>query len=720
MLTRRQFLKYALIAGASMALPIRWLARPPLAEAFSQSQGLKKFNQALRGVGGSGIPVAQPDAVRQPWWQPGVTHYTIDMQEFTDQLHPSLPNPTHLWGYGQGSNFKHLGGAIVAQKGHPVQITFRNNLPIDPIIPPDKSPYFMDAAMLNNNRVSPHLHGGFTPWISDGAPNAWFGTDGMRGSSFQMGILNPNLAANEGEIYYTNDQTARLMWYHDHAHDITRTNAYSGLATAYVLTDDYEAMLTQPPFNLPGPVDPRTIYLVFQDKIFIQDPNVDPSWPLPDSVPGDLWYPHNYDLDRWGPLGYIDPINGADPSLNSFVSDIPEFFGDTMLVNGLVFPSLAVEQRQYRFRMLNADNARFLNPRLVYAGNSNPDEPGSYSSPTPGPAFIQIGTEGGFLPQPVMVNGTGQTQLLLAPAERADLIVDFRDVKPGTTFILYADAPAPYPMGDPINDYYPGSPNPTPTKPGYGPNTRTLMQFKVKPRTGKADPAISLPTSFTSGINPFLVKQVPGVPTDIPHGVPVRYLTLNEVTDLDGRLIQMLGTNQTVAPDNLGPNGSSLVPDPTLSDAIFGTNHMPLYGRLYMENATEVVHHGATEVWEIINQTGDTHPMHLHLVNFQVLSRTPLAMDPVNGTAIFDKKGHPTYAGAPVAPEPNELGWKETVRVQVGTATRIIARFDLPKVPFTVPYSTNPNLGTAGYEYVWHCHILEHEEHDMMRPMVVI
>jgi spore coat protein A len=360
---------------------------------------------------------------------------------------------------------------------------------------------------------------------------------------------------------------------------------------------------------------------------------------------------------------------------------IPEFFGDTILVNGLVYPYLEVEQRQYRFRMLNACNARFLNPRLMYAAGSTPPDSTEPSNQI-GPAFIQIGTEGGFLPHPAMLNGPSQANLLLAPAERADLIVDFREVSAGSIILLCCDAPAPFPSGDPTNDYYPGNPyNPTNPLPGYGPNTRTLMQFRVNVRTGVPDAPITLPGTFTP-TDPFLVTQTPGLPTPIPAGVNVRYLTLNETFDEYGRLIQFLGTDQPVNPG--------------------------AFGREYLSDPTEVVQAGSTEVWEIINLTGDTHPIHFHLVNAQVLSRQ--TFDDINYQG-----GLPSYTGIETAPDNNELGWKETVRVNPGEVTRVMMTFKLPVVPFTVPVSPR----TGGYEYVWHCHILEHEEHDMMRPLIV-
>ncbi|HEX9117734.1 MAG TPA: multicopper oxidase domain-containing protein, partial [Anaerolineae bacterium] len=406
----------------------------------------------------------------------------------------------------------------------------------------------------------------------------------------------------------------------------------------------------------------------------------DPAWPLimPNSRPGDLWYPHVYEEDRWG-----SAAGAPNPSC------VPEYFADTILVNGTVYPYLEVEQRQYRFRLLNACNARFLSPRLVYAnGTTFPDstEPNANAS---GPAFVQIGNEAGFLPAPAMLNGPQQPRLLLAPAERADLIVDFRNVPAGSILILYSDAPAPYPMGDSRNDYYPNNPKTPSSMPGYGPNTRTLLQIKVKARAGAADPPIKLPATLTP-TDPFMIQQVPGVPTPIPAGVPVRRLTLNETVDSFGRLIQMLGTDQS----------------PTANSTLFG--------REYMDMPTEVIQAGSTEVWEIVNLTGDTHPMHFHLVNVQVLSRQPFSAKTYAG-------GVPNYLGPATAPDPNEMGWKETVRMSPGTVTRVIMKFDLPGTPFVVPPSPRlqSDYGITGAEYVWHCHILEHEEHDMMRPLVV-
>ena len=581
-----------------------------------------------------------------------MTHYTIGIRQFTDQLHPDLPNPTRLWGFGQGgaADFRHLGGIIAVKRGTPVQITFRNHLPARHILPVDRS---IMGTENQDNRADVHLHGGFVPWTSDGGPHAWWDPDGHKGPSFVNNMVlrkGHAVPANEAEYYYPNTQGSRLVWYHDHSIGTTRLNAYAGIASAYVIYDDYELGLVAVN-HLPGPLDPRTVYLVFQDKVFVSDhiERRDPTWPtiMPSSRPGDLWYAHEYDPDRWD----LAPDQPAGPPPNPSV--VPEFFGDTILVNGTAYPYLEVERRQYRLRMLNACQARFLNPRLVYAKRSEDTEP----SRVAGPAFVQIGTEGGFLPAPVYLDGASPaetggptpSQLLLAPAERADLIVDFRDVPAGSTLILLADAPAPYPDGDSINDFFPGNPDTPASSRGSGPEHPDPPPDPGQGTQGAGRPA-DQPACPTHPDRP--VRDRPRCPASrrrIPKHANVRRLTLNESFDEHGRLIQFLGTDKAV-------------------------NATPEFGREYVDRPTEIVKAGSEEVWEIANLTGDTHPIHFHLVNVQILSRQDF--DDVGYTG-----GAPTLTAGPVAPDANELGWKETVRMNPGQVTRVWMRFDLPVVP---------------------------------------
>ncbi len=199
-ITRRQFLVGTVAAGAALAVP--WYFDTGTAFAFYQSTGLQKFTQPLRGVGPGGIPVAAPDAFAAP--VTGVTHYSLTIAQFTDQLHPNL-GPTTLWGYnpavplGGGTQpQRHLGGIIVVQRDVPIQLTFTNTLPSKHILPVDTSANFPDAKK-RQNATTTHLHGGFTPWISDGGPFSWFTPAGQYGPSVHSAagniykLLNPNL-----------------------------------------------------------------------------------------------------------------------------------------------------------------------------------------------------------------------------------------------------------------------------------------------------------------------------------------------------------------------------------------------------------------------------------------------------------------------------------------------------------------------------------------------
>jgi spore coat protein A len=319
--------------------------------------------------------------------------------------------------------------------------------------------------------------------------------------------------------------------------------------------------------------------------------------------------------------------------------------------------------------VLNGSNARFYTLRLVYAQSDS--FPGSTEPDVTklGPPFLQIGSEGGFLPSPVLLNyRPNAPTLLLAPAERADLIIDFSNVPPGSRLILYNDAAAPFPGPDERDDFYPGNPkNPIPSAPGYGPNTRSLMQFRVGPLVGPPDPPAA----------PLTLPAI--LPLSESTATTVRDLTLNEDFDSYGRLIQRLGTDHSL--------------------------HGGTFARDFGDPATETPRAGDTEVWRIFNLTGDTHPIHFHLVNVQVLERQP--MDAKH------YRGAPKFHGPPRPPDPNEAGWKETVRMNPGEMTKVIMNFQ-------VPAGAAVSARTGGYNYVWHCHILEHEEHDMMRPLIVM
>lgn len=717
--SRRQFLQLSAGTAAYFAFTRR-------AWPFAQSPTtIPLFGTALRGIGTIGV--AAPDATSAP--VTGVKHFTIDIDQYQDAgVCPSL-GPTTLRGFNPrvllaGQPNRHLGGIIIGQKGTPIQITFQNNLnPIAKhIIPNDLT---IPGANLGNGRTAVHFHGGLVPWISDGGPFAWWdNSPGTKGASFiQNATLNPGAAPNQAEYYYPLNQTARFGWYHDHAVGITRINAYAGIASGLIIRDTFETNLVNQ--GLPNYIElgGHEIPLVIQDKVFV-GPNIaatDPTWSgvvdAAATTPGSLWYAHVYERNRWRASGNLSG-GGANNLTPPDPSCIPEFFGDTMLVNGTTFPQATVEPRRYRLRFLNACNARFLNLQLYVADASangitlnlatgvptnvaalcDPNSPGASAS------VLQIGTEGGFLPKPARIPTNVpfnpllplKSSLVVAPAERPDILIDF-SAHAGKSIILYNDAPAPFPVGVPVNDYFPGwnvkgNPLNALTPAGFGPNSRVLIRFDVGTTiTGPADLPLSInpTTDLSGGIDAPLIPF--GVSTP-PPGVIPRQLTLNETFDPYGRLIQMLGT--TVAPAS--PSAG--------------------FGQPYTNPATETPFAGSTEVWEIFNTTADVHPMHFHLVNVQVINRQPFQVNSLGNT-----QGGVNFTGPATPAEPNETGWKETVMMFPGTVTRIIMKFTLAPIVTAsntvLPTPVSPRTG--GNEFVWHCHILEHEEHDMMRPLVV-
>ena len=687
-INRRRFMQSAAGAAAFLAFRRR-------AYAFQQSPlGLAKFGigQQLPGLGAAGIPVAVPDTLSHA----GFDYYRIQAGQYSQKMHPGLPATT-LWGYadvtaGQSEVHGYLGPAIAATKGRPVRVTYLNNLPlphplassIDRTIPGTK-------AGEPDNRMAPHLHGGLVPWQYDGGPYHWFTPGGA-----QHGV------DYTGEDYiYPNDQSARLAWYHDHALGITRINAYTGLASAYVMMDGFEASLVSQGL-LPDAIG---VPLIIQDKAFNAD--------------GSLWYPTVYEKNnsavgvpnptgRWDYGPTIDDPHKAtgvtDPATLA-ASLIPEFFADTILVNGMAYPFLAVDPKRYRFRLLNGSQARFYNLQLYYEDGSNP---GEANLADPGPKIIQVGAEAGFLPRPAVLNNPPQQiafdtnplsptegnatkyTLLLSPGERADIVVDFSGAR-GRRLILYSDAPAPFPGGDNRNDYFTNDPSQVSaggapsTSAGFGPNTRTLLQIRVN----NVQPPVQLTDDvYISKLTAQLATQASTFV--VGKTMLTKDLTLNEDFDEYGRLIQMLGTNVSIRNNNQG---------------------LQSFSRTYEDPPTEIAHYGDVQVWRIFNLTGDTHPIHFHLVNVKVLGRQPFNADTYAGV--------PTFTGPMRPPDANEAGWKETVRMNPHEMTTVVMPFLRPKYIETSSRPTSTQF--PGYHsYVWHCHILEHEEHDMMRPLLLV
>jgi FtsP/CotA-like multicopper oxidase with cupredoxin domain len=345
------------------------------------------------------------------------------------------------------------------------------------------------------------------------------------------------------------------------------------------------------------------------------------------------------------------PPGGDNPEIHPIWA--PEFFGDIIVVNGKAWPYLNVEQHKYRFRLLDGSQARFYSLALV-----------NRSTGARGPAFVQIGTDGGYLAAPVTLNdpaSAASPRLLIAPGERADVVIDFGNLPVGSEWVLTNAANEPYPDGDAVD-----------------PNTAgEIMLFKV----GRA----------TETDKSSVPKKLNNFPPDLSNPVQTRQMTLNEVEGENGPIAMFL-------------NGMTL-----------------------MAPATETPMLYTTEEWDIVNTTVDTHPMHLHLVQFQLLNREGYdrdgymseyeAANPVLPTDHPVKVDVTPYlSGTQIAPDPNERGWKDTMRMNPYQVTRILVRFAPQDKAFGPRFAFD---ATAAPGYVWHCHILEHEENDMMRPLLM-
>ena len=811
------------------------------------------------------------------------------------------------------------------------------------------------------NRAMIHWHGGDTPWISDGTPHQWVVPAGDvsyiikdpthpnglgKGDSFQSVPDMPDPGPGSGTLYFPNNLSARLMFFHDHTSALTRLNVYMGEAAGYVVTDPVEQNLVKTGI-IPNTLLGVGIPLVIQDKTFVPK-NVGSNAPQSQDAkwdvnhwgqPGDLWFPHVYEvnqdpnsIDATNPVGRWDwgpwfwPVFPAQYSLptGSYgdATTTPEAFMDTMVVNGQAYPTLTVDPVATRFRILSVGNDRALNLSLYQAVDANGKVCDVATNPTPavaasapgqtaalaactelrmvpaattsrlpdswptdgraggvpdpatmGPDIIQIGNEAGLLPAPVIIHPQPVTYdqnkrsvtifnvlnhaLLLGGAERADVIVDFSKYA-GKTLILYNDSPAPMPGLDPRIDYFTGQGDQTDaggsydTLPGYGPNTRTIMQIKVNPVAAGATPAApfntaalaaALPAAYKvsqpapivpesaynaafgttntdnyariftgSNTQPDFMYTAPGygilyatlttvgagyksapevvINGKLPvGGIPAKAKAIMEV-GLDavaGRISRIefteVGQGYLTPPTITLVGGNPTIPaTATITNypkPVVNTAHVinkaiqelfdPVYGRMNATLAVELpfttatiattvplayidapiddidgIKDGETQIWKITHNGVDSHPVHFHLVNVQVINRVD-------------------WVGVVKPPQPNELGWKETLLMSpledvyvAVKAVHPVAPFGLPKsarvldpsqsvgsqlgftqidqmtgqaptfqtqlvngVMIDVPTNMYSNqLTDFDNEYVWHCHILGHEENDFMRPFI--
>ena len=567
--------------------------------------------------------------------------YTVKISQFTQQILPLTDangNPTGfpattVWGYeGDAENAvtgQNLGivkstpgSTFEATQGIPIQVKWVNNLvdaqgkPLPHLFAVDPTVHWANPKNLTMSMTSTtvppfppgytdsqspvpiveHLHGGEDPSASDGNPDSWYTADGLHGPAYNT--VSPT-DANAAIFAYPNEQPPTTLWYHDHTLGLTRLNVMAGLAGFYIInnaSDPIAKLLPSGEYDVP---------LVIQDRSFLAD--------------GSL---------------YVSS-KGSNPSIHPYWT--ASSLGNTLMINGKVWPNMNVKQGQYRFRILDGSGDRFYNISL-----SN------------GMTFTQIGTDGGYLKSPVNL-----TSLMIAPAERADILVDFSNIPAGEKIIL--------------NNKYVASTDPA--------QIGQVIQFTVT--SGKG----STPQSLPSQLNPTLAGSFPSLPAPETQ----RTLTLTYVGEQS---------------------------NPT---------EMLLDGQAWDAPVSEKPELGTTEDWIIVNPTMDAHPIHIHLIQFQLVKRQALdgtsymqdwlalnGQPPLSSPTKNVASLNPYLIGSPTLPTPNEQGWKDTITVYPGEMVTVRMRFaqqDGASYKFDA---------TAGPGYVWHCHLLSHEDNSMMRPYVVV
>jgi FtsP/CotA-like multicopper oxidase with cupredoxin domain len=677
MATRRRFLQIGSVAGAGLFLYHRnGLPRvfaAPIPGGTLDPLSVPKYQTPML------IPPVMPQAgTIKLRGGKNADYYEISMKQFPQQILPAGLPVTTVWGYGAVSSASKRGLllhnapslTIEAQYNRPVRVKWINDLknangnylphllPVDPTLhwanPPggtagrDKRPTLTSTPGPYTGPVPivTHVHGAAGVGDeSDGYTEAWFlpaaGNipDGYATVGTWYDFFAGKAKDKFGEVWgpgfatfqYPNLGRPSCDWYHDHALGLTRLNVYAGPAGFYIIRGGPQGdgavfdSRTGLPAVLPGPAPKandkfpsnKTYYEI---PIALQDRSFD--------LNGSLFYPDT--------RAFFDEVTGPylpDTDLSPIWN--PEFFGNMMMVNGNTWPFQTVEQRRYRLRFLNGCQSRFL--ILDF-------------SQIPGVEVWAIGNEGGFLAAPVNLTATNGNRLLMGLAERADLIVDFTNVRQGDYVLGNVGPDEPFGGGIPEDDFDAADPD----------STGQVMQFRVVPSPA---PDPTTPPRFL---------VLPLVPI-LPAATVTRPLALVEEMSAffpDSPAEALLGT---------------VAGDPNVAPGVWTK-------RLWMEPITENPAQGATEVWEIYNTTGDAHPMHVHEVSFEVVNRQEILVDE-------DTQQVQVVPGSvPVPPEPWETGRKDTVIAYPGQVTRIRAQFNTPG------------------QYVWHCHIVEHEDNEMMRP----
>ncbi|KAL1531926.1 Leucine permease transcriptional regulator [Salvia divinorum] len=515
---------------------------------------------------------------------PVPTNLSIGMYQKLWKFHRDLP-ATPVFAYGRTRESATVPGpTIEALHGIQTHIKWTNYLPSKHILPWDPT---IPTATPRKRRGVPtvvHLHGGVDEPRSDGHSGAWFTARFKeRGPSWTRKVYN-----------YHNLQHPGTLWYHDHAMGLTRVNLLAGLVGAYVIRQPG----LERPLGLPYDEEFDRPLVVF-DRSFNRDGSI-----------------------------YMDP-KGNNPSIHPQWQ--PEYFGDAIVVNGKAWPYMTVRRRRYRFRIINACNARFFNFSIDN-----------------GLKFVHVGSDSTYIEKPVTADS-----FVLAPSEIADVVVDFSKSK-SKSAILTNSAAYPYPSGDPVN----------------AANSK-VMKFIIK----------SEHESDTSKIPKKLIKYPP--PSPSAAGALTRHIALYEYT--------------------------SAIDEPT---------HLYINGLSFEAPATEKPKVGTTEIWNVINLTEDNHPLHIHLGLFVVLEQTEL-VDVDRFKECMSKHNdavkcgvHKHAVGRKTEVPAHERGWKNVFKMMPGHVTKIHVRFSYIHSNESYPFDATAEPG-----YVYHCHILDHEDNAMMRPL---
>ncbi len=702
MISRRDFLKISALMSASAYFTTSRLGS--FAKAFAATQASGLSDPALQPKFLNAVPNAlDPGFIYNV--KNGKTKVAVGQTvQMTGLVGPNgAPVPTTIWGYGDKKFYTWPGRTFQVNSGEPLEVKWENRLtdalgaPLPYLITGKDNTldgfgdytgrsvvdenlhwayslhgYQQYSIAANGVPIVPHVHGGHTDFQFDGNPEFFF--------SPGWGVRGPQWV--EKKYVYDNSQPAGTIWYHDHALGITRLNVYTGMAGFYIIRDDFDTGLPGNPLDLPA--FPYEAAFAIQDRMFKD--NGEFFYP---AFPGDPFY-----ADFITGEGAILPpvlFPGGGPT------GLAEFFGDHMVVNGVIWPYMDVEPRNYRLRLLNGCDSRFLATQFFEVPLGDED----FTNATGPLPFTVIGSDQGLASSPTIVD-----TLLIETGSRYDIVFDFKNVTPGNRVIM-KNIGGDEPFGGDI---------------GVGQvfgETDRIMAFDVVLPLDAAVPDTT-PTGISFG-------QV------FPSPTRTRKVALFEGKDEFGRLQPLLGTAEPATDFAGNPVNWPNTPE---------YSSVGLVGQMegsiaWHSPTTENPALNSTEEWEVWNMTGDAHPVHLHLVHFEIMDRHKITWDsnadedgfipagssPAgNGTYLVPQPTvqhnsvagdpatygigfrivNPTSGGAVEKPaEYVENAPKDMVTALPGQVTRIKATFDKPG------------------RYVWHCHILSHEDHEMMRVMHV-